>query len=144
MEPAILDLAGSPARAGAAEVAPRVRLGGVEAVYWYVRMWQFLPAGQAAPNWLADTLTVARLGLLVIMSVLIIRQAKGVDPDSVRQAHGGIDPLAGVLLAYPSQSWASRRAVAHGGVEKKRLNKQPQGTRRAGAQISMGRNYGGK
>ncbi|AHI04131.1 membrane protein [Corynebacterium falsenii DSM 44353] len=127
---------------------PRWRLvfgwAALETVYWYVRMWQFLPAGQAAPNWLADTLTVARLGLLVIMSVLIIRQAKGVDPDSVRQAHGGIDPLAGVLLAYPSQSWASRRAGAHGGVEKKRLNKQPQGTGRAGAQISMGRNYGGK
>ncbi|HIW95415.1 MAG TPA: DUF2029 domain-containing protein [Candidatus Corynebacterium gallistercoris] len=69
----------------------------LEAVYWYVRMWQFLPSNLAAPDWLADTLTVVRLGMLVAMSVLIIREAMRPESDAVRAAHGGADPLAGVL-----------------------------------------------
>lgn len=70
---------------------PRWRLvfgwAALEAVYWYVRMWQFLPAGHRAPEWLADTMTVIRLGLLVFMAVVVIRQILGKDPDPVREAH---------------------------------------------------------
>ncbi|MGJ4085320.1 glycosyltransferase family 87 protein [Corynebacterium macclintockiae] len=82
---------------------PRWRLvfswAALEAVYWYLRMWQFLPANQAAPNWLVDTVTVVRLALLVFMAVLVIRQIMGRSADPIREAHGGRDPLAGVLAA---------------------------------------------
>ena len=80
---------------------PRWRLvfgwAALETVYWYLRMWQFLPANQAAPHWLVDTVTIVRLGLLVFMAVLVIRQIMGRSPDPIREAHGGRDPLAGVL-----------------------------------------------
>lgn len=80
---------------------PRWRLvfgwAALEAVYWYLRMWQFLPSNQAAPNWLVDSVTVLRLALLVYMAVLVIRQIMGRIPDPVRDAHAGRDPLAGVL-----------------------------------------------
>ena len=82
---------------------PRWRLvfawGALEAVYWYVRLWQFLPSNQAAPNWLADTLTVVRFGLLFVMAGLVIREAmgRGSGVDKIREAHGGRDPLAGLL-----------------------------------------------
>lgn len=58
----------------------------LETVYWYVRMWQFLPVGKQAPEWLADSMTVIRLGLLVFMAVLVVRQMLGKDPDPVREA----------------------------------------------------------
>ena len=80
---------------------PRWRLvfgwAALEAVYWYLRMWQFLPSNQAAPNWLVDSVTVLRLALLVYMAVLVIRQIMERIPDPVRDAHAGRDPLAGVL-----------------------------------------------
>lgn len=66
----------------------------VEAVYWYLRMWQFLPSGQAAPAELVDTFTVLRIVLLVTMAVLIIRQMRGKAPDPVLESNGGLDPLA--------------------------------------------------
>lgn len=59
---------------------PRWRLvwlwASIEAVYWYVRMWQFLPANLAAPNWLADTLTVVRIVILCVMAWLVIRNMR--------------------------------------------------------------------
>ena len=58
----------------------------LEAVYWYVRMWQFLPAGKQAPEWLADSMTVIRLALLVTMAVMVIRQMLSKDVDPVREA----------------------------------------------------------
>ena len=80
---------------------PRWRLvfswAALETVYWYLRMWQFLPANQAAPDWLVDTVTIVRLALLGFMAVLVVRQILGRSPDPIRQAHGGRDPLAGVL-----------------------------------------------
>lgn len=85
---------------------PRWRLvfswAALEAVYWYVRMWQFLGDGKGAPDWLADSLTVVRLGLLVAMSVLIIRQMYGRSVDPVRAAHEGRDPLSGALRGKAS------------------------------------------
>lgn len=78
---------------------PRWRLvmswAALEAVYWYLRMWTFLPAEHAAPDWLVDTVTLIRLGLLVAMAVIVIRQMLGRSVDTVRAAHGGRDPLAG-------------------------------------------------
>ena len=71
-------------------------------------MWQFLPAEEAAPNWLVDSVTVLRLGLLVAMAVIVIRDmlqtdgrltAPGRQGDLVRAAHSGADPLAGILAA---------------------------------------------
>lgn len=89
---------------------PRWRLtfiwGAVEAVYWYLRMWQFLPQQLAAPDWLVDTFTVIRLALLVWMATLIIRQIYGLSPDPVRQSHAGKDPLIG------SAAFASGRMKA--------------------------------
>ena len=86
---------------------PRWRLvfgwAALETVYWYLRMWQFLPANQAAPHWLVDTVTIVRLGLLVFMAVLVIRQIMGRSPDPIREAHGGCDPLAGVLAEEPAE-----------------------------------------
>lgn len=94
---------------------PRWRLvftwAAVEAVYWYLRMWQFLPAGQAAPNWLVDTATLLRLGLLVAMAVLVLCQIYGTAADPVRNSHNGEDPLAG-LLAEPSGGLGDRRHSA--------------------------------
>ena len=80
----------------------------IEAGYWYLRMWQFLPAEEAAPNWLVDSVTVLRLGLLVAMAVIVVRDmlqtdgrltAPGRQGDLVRAAHSGADPLAGILAA---------------------------------------------
>ncbi|QNH96795.1 glycosyltransferase family 87 protein [Corynebacterium anserum] len=80
---------------------PRWRLAlcwaGVEAVYWYLRMWQFLPENEAAPYWVVDLFTLVRLGLLVAMAVIIVRQMYGHSWDAVRAAHEGRDPLAGPL-----------------------------------------------
>lgn len=67
----------------------------VEAIYWYLRMWQFLPGNEAPPMQLVDTFTILRIALIVLMAVLVIRQMLGKSPDSVREAHGGRDPLAG-------------------------------------------------
>lgn len=79
---------------------PRWRLvlswAAVEAVYWYLRMWTFLPHKLAAPDWLVDSFTLIRLGLLVAMAVIVVRQIYGYSPDPVRAAHGGKDPLSGV------------------------------------------------
>ena len=79
---------------------PRWRLvfswAAVEAVYWYLRMWTFLPHSLAAPDWLVDSFTLIRLGLLVAMAVIVVRQIYGLTPDPVRAAHGGKDPLSGV------------------------------------------------
>ena len=69
-------------------------------------MWQFLPAEEAAPNWLVDSVTVLRLGLLVALAVIVVRDmlqtdgrltAPGRQGDLVRAAHSGGDPLAGIL-----------------------------------------------
>ena len=80
---------------------PRWRLvftwAAAEAFYWYLRMWTFLPPELAAPDWLVDSFTVLRLGLLVAMAVIVVRQMYGSAPDPVRAAHGGRDPLAGAL-----------------------------------------------
>ena len=79
---------------------PRWRLvlswAAVEAVYWYLRMWTFLPHKLAAPDWLVDSFTLIRLSLLVAMAVIVVRQIYGYSPDPVRAAHGGKDPLSGV------------------------------------------------
>ncbi|WP_238597088.1 glycosyltransferase family 87 protein [Corynebacterium heidelbergense] len=79
---------------------PRWRLvfgwAAVEAVYWYLRMWQFLPPKQAAPNYLVDTVTVLRIGLLLWMAGVVLRQIRS-GWDEVRAAHDGADPLAGPL-----------------------------------------------
>lgn len=84
---------------------PRWRLvftwASIEAVYWYLRMWTFLPAKLAAPDWLVDTITVVRLGLLVAMAVIVVRQMLGRTVDTVRQAHAGHDPLAGPCAIQP-------------------------------------------
>ena len=40
-----------------------------------------------------------RLALLVFMAALVIRQIMGRSADPIREAHGGRDPLAGVLAA---------------------------------------------
>ena len=42
-------------------------------------------------------MTIVRLALLGFMAVLVVRQILGRSPDPIRQAHGGRDPLAGVL-----------------------------------------------
>lgn len=69
----------------------------VEMVYWYLRMWQFLPANEAAPYWLVDTITLLRIGLILAMVGLIIRDMRYPERDVVRSAHSGRDPLAGNL-----------------------------------------------
>lgn len=87
---------------------PRWRLAfswaAVEAVYWYLRMWQFLPKDEAAPQWLVDTFTVVRLGLLIAMAVIIIRQIYGRTIDTVRAAHNGRDPLAGPCATHSTRA----------------------------------------
>ena len=49
-------------------------------------------------------MTIVRLGLLVFMAVLVIRQIMGRSPDPIREAHGGRDPLAGVLAEEPANA----------------------------------------
>lgn len=85
---------------------PRFRLvmtyAAIEMVYWYLRMWQFIPAKQAAPNWLVDPVTVVRIVLLLVMCTIVVREMHaGTDP--VRRAHGGTDPLAGVFADVPAR-----------------------------------------
>ena len=100
-------------------------------MYWYLRMWQFLPANQAAPYWLVDTVTIVRLGLLVFMAVLVIREIMGRTPDRIREAHGGRDPLAGVLAEEPADAPTNHSASENGngsggevGVTKKGAEKK--------------------
>lgn len=100
-------------------VLPRWRLvlgwAAFETVYFYVRMWQFLPAGEAAPDWLADTMTVIRLGWLLAIAVIVACQIMTPDQDPIRQAHSGRDPLAGVLAEEAGQA----RGGGVGGEEKR-------------------------
>ena len=80
---------------------PRWRLvfswAALEAVYWYVRMWQFLPAGNQAPEWLADSMTVIRLGMLIFMAALVVRQMLGKSADPVREAQSPCEQEQGKI-----------------------------------------------
>ena len=105
----------------------------IEAGYWYLRMWQFLPAEEAAPNWLVDSVTVLRLGLLIAMAVIVIRDmlqtdgrltAPGRQRDLVRAAHSGADPLAGILAAKEP---GARRLTSEKEIGATTAKKQPAG-----------------
>lgn len=68
--------------------------GSLEAVYWYIRLWQFLPDKEHPPVLLVDLLTMSRIALIVFMAVLVIRQMCARIPDEVLEDHGGQDPLS--------------------------------------------------
>ncbi|KAB3519204.1 DUF2029 domain-containing protein [Corynebacterium sp. zg254] len=67
----------------------------VEAVFWYLRMWQFLPHDLAPPPAIIDLMILVRIALIGYMCVEVFRTMLGRIPDPVRDAHAGHDPAAG-------------------------------------------------
>lgn len=70
-----------------------------EAVYWFLRMWEFLPEGQRPPEFLVDVMTVLRIALILWLVIGTIRHILQPEQDPIRQASGGHDPLAPTVAA---------------------------------------------
>lgn len=84
----------------------------LETVYWYVRMWQFLPSGQQAPEWLADSMTVIRLGLLIFMAVLVIRRMLAKDREVAVDGSAGEGDFEKSVASVDNEENQSKREQA--------------------------------
>ncbi|QGU05789.1 glycosyltransferase family 87 protein [Corynebacterium comes] len=67
----------------------------VDALVWPILMWHMLGTDDnGIPAELLDAVLIARLVILVTMTVLVVRQMLGHEVDEVAAAHQGRDPLA--------------------------------------------------
>lgn len=68
----------------------------IDALVWPVLMLHMMGTdNKGLPGDLLNLVILARDGLIIAMMILVIRQMLGRTGDKVRQAHGGMDPLAG-------------------------------------------------
>lgn len=71
-----------------------------EAAVWPILMWHMLGVEDKGINHeLLDVVILIRGGLLLALTVLVLRQLWGRSVDPVLEAHGGRDPLAGPFVA---------------------------------------------
>lgn len=79
---------------------PRWRLiftwGVADMLVWPILMWHMMgEENVGAPGWLLNVAVLSRDALIIAIAVTVVRQMLGKAPDKVRDAHQGLDPLAG-------------------------------------------------
>ncbi|AKK12134.1 glycosyltransferase family 87 protein [Corynebacterium uterequi] len=76
---------------------------------WPILMWHMMGAdNHGAPGWLLDVAIAGRDGCIVAIGVLILAQMVGRRRDPVRDAHHGLDPLAGPFGQRDGWVWRRR------------------------------------